>query len=58
VSNKSNSTSSLICEDCGVEIGETFFWEDKRVRCPKCYEEYIKLKESKRTEATIIENYL
>ena len=58
---KSDSTVvPFTCEDCGVEIyeGEEYTFFDEKIRCPKCYEEYIKLKESKRKEATKIENYL
>lgn len=53
-------SESINCEDCGVEIheGETYFFEDELIMCPSCYEDYIKLKESKRKEATKIENYL
>lgn len=52
----------IVCEgeNCGrvIKEGETFFWEDGKIFCPKCYEEYLKLKESKRTEATGLEGYL
>ncbi len=59
------SNSDIICDDCGAEItqGEAeddgFYWnEDERLRCPKCHEKYMKWRESRKTEATRIENYL